>query len=94
VKRWTECECGQASRRRRHPLPTCSLPPPPTADVLLPAKPYPTTPDAPDPCMDALLLHALNHVAKCADLVKRNNERLKAGGAAAAAAAPRDQVRV
>jgi hypothetical protein len=44
--------------------------------------------------MDALLLHALNHVAKCADLVKRNNERLKAGGAAAAAAAPRDQVRV
>ncbi|GBF92110.1 hypothetical protein Rsub_04457 [Raphidocelis subcapitata] len=75
-------------------------------DVLHACKPYPQDAAAPDPDLDAVLLHCLNHVAKSADLVKRNNERLKgqpggqSGGqigglngaaAAADAAPPRDQ---
>ena len=34
--------------------------------------------DGPDPIRDAYLLHCLNHCAKAADKVRRNNERLKA----------------
>ncbi len=34
-------------------------------------------PDAPDPLLDAVLLHCLNHCAKAADRVKSGNERLK-----------------
>eukprot|EP00198_Chlamydomonas_reinhardtii_P002817 XP_001692153.1 predicted protein [Chlamydomonas reinhardtii] len=45
------------------------------ADVHLPARPYPTdaSPSAPDPLMDAVLLHCLNHVTKAADRIKKNN---------------------
>ena len=46
--------------------------------------------DAPDPLLDAVLLHCLNHCAKVADRVKRGNDRLKAGEGAAGEA-PRDQ---
>jgi hypothetical protein len=54
--------------------------------------------------MDAYLLHCLNHVAKTADRIKRNNVRLEAaakqqqaGGEAGSASVedlPRDQVGV
>lgn len=39
-----------------------------------------------DPVQDAYLLHCLNHVAKAADRIKRNNERLEAARSAAAGA--------
>jgi hypothetical protein len=35
--------------------------------------------------MDAVLLHVLSHCAKAADRIKKNNDRLKAGPASAAA---------
>ena len=41
-----------------------------------------------DPLMDAALLHCLNHVAKTAQHIKKNNERLKANPDEEA---PRDQ---
>jgi U3 small nucleolar RNA-associated protein 25 len=48
-----------------------------------------------DDDLDAVLLHCLNHVSKSADLIKRNNERLKSGGSAAGEEGegppPRDQ---
>ena len=47
-------------------------------------------PDAPDPLLDAVLLHCLNHCAKAADRVKSGNERLKAGDGRATEP-PRDQ---
>lgn len=55
--------------------------------------------DQSDPELDAVLLHILNHVARAADTIKRNNQHLAAAapakkGAAAAAtpdAVPRDQ---
>lgn len=51
--------------------------------------------DSPDPELDAVLLHIVNHCAKAADLVRKNNERLKAAAAAAGAGGeaepPRDQ---
>lgn len=54
------------------------------ADVLHAAKPYPGgpgwSPDEPDEAMDAVLLHVLNHCAKTADVIKRNNDKLKAPG--------------
>ncbi len=46
---------------------------------------------APDPVLDAVLLHCLAHVTAAASTIKRNGERLKAGGRDAAAEAPRDQ---
>ncbi|GFR41586.1 hypothetical protein Agub_g2307, partial [Astrephomene gubernaculifera] len=46
-------------------------------DVHLPARPYPTSASDPDPTMDAVLLHALNHVAKTADRIKKNNHALQ-----------------
>eukprot|EP00887_Chlorella_sp_A99_P004809 scaffold4.g4809.t1 len=63
------------------------------ADLLLPCRPYPTDAAAPDPEMDAVLLHVLSHCAKAADRIKRNNERIKAAAAAGAPLAdpPRDQ---
>ena len=42
--------------------------------------------EAPDEYMDAYLLHALNHVAKSADRIKKNTEKLEAVVASAAAA--------
>jgi hypothetical protein len=55
------------------------------ADVLYAAKPYPGgpgwSPNEPDEAMDAVLLHVLNHCAKTADVIKRNNDKLKAQGA-------------
>ncbi|KAG2500344.1 hypothetical protein HYH03_001919 [Edaphochlamys debaryana] len=50
------------------------------ADVHLPARPYPTDPgpSAPDPLLDAVLLHALNHVAKTGDRIKKNNASIQA----------------
>ena len=60
------------------------LPPlPRLPDVLFTGKPYPASAVAPDWAMDAVLLHALNHVAKAGDRIKRNNERLKGAEAAA-----------
>jgi hypothetical protein len=54
------------------------------ADVLYAAKPYPGGPgwsaSEPDEAMDAVLLHVLNHCAKTADVIKRNNDKLKAQG--------------
>jgi hypothetical protein len=51
------------------------------ADVFHAAKPYPGGPGwrlgQPDACMDAVLLHVLNHCAKTADVIKKNNDRLK-----------------
>ncbi|GLC42263.1 hypothetical protein PLESTM_001310300 [Pleodorina starrii] len=49
------------------------------ADVHLPYRPYPTDAslDAPDPLLDAVLLHCLNHVAKTADRIKKNNHALQ-----------------
>ena len=68
-------------------------------DLLLPVRPYPAGPaaaagEAPDPELDAVLLHVLSHCAKAADRIRRNNERLKAaaGGAAPGLdAVPKDQ---
>ncbi len=54
------------------------------ADVHLPARPYPTDADAPDPLMDAYLLHCLNHIAKTADRIKKNNASVAAAAAARA----------
>lgn len=51
------------------------------ADVFYAAKPYPGDPGwrpgQPDEAMDAVLLHVLNHCAKTADVVKKNNDRIK-----------------
>ncbi|GIL58206.1 hypothetical protein Vafri_13325 [Volvox africanus] len=49
------------------------------ADVHLPGRPYPTDAslDAPDPLLDAVLLHCLNHVAKTADRIKKNTHSLQ-----------------
>jgi len=47
-------------------------------------------PDGPDPLLDAVLLHCLNHCAKAADRVKSGNERLKAGDGTGVEP-PRDQ---
>lgn len=49
---------------------------------------------APDPQLDAVLLHLLSHCAKAADRIKKNNERLRAaagGEAPALDAVPKDQ---
>ncbi|GIL79277.1 hypothetical protein Vretimale_16454 [Volvox reticuliferus] len=48
-------------------------------DVHLPGRPYPTDAslDAPDPLLDAVLLHCLNHVAKTADRIKKNTHTLQ-----------------
>lgn len=45
------------------------------ADIHLTNRPYPTDAslDAPDPLLDAVLLHCLNHIAKTADRIKKNN---------------------
>ncbi|PNH02448.1 U3 small nucleolar RNA-associated protein 25 [Tetrabaena socialis] len=53
------------------------------ADVHLPSRPYPTDPrvGASDSLMDAVLLHCLNHVAKTADRIKKNNHVLAAADA-------------
>lgn len=45
---------------------------------------------APDPAMDAVLLHCLNHCNKAADAIKKGNEALK-GAPKGSADAPRDQ---
>lgn len=57
------------------------------ADVFYAGKPYPGGPGwhpgQPDEAMDAVLLHVLNHCAKTADVIKKNNDKLKgleAGG--------------
>lgn len=69
-----------------HARPHCERP----TNVLAPAA-------APDPELDAVLLHVLNHCAKAADRVRKNNERLKAagkgkgGGDEGAEEPPRDQ---
>jgi hypothetical protein len=51
------------------------------ADVFYAAKPYPGAPGwrpgQPDEAMDAVLLHVLNHCAKAADVIKKNNDRIK-----------------
>lgn len=50
--------------------------------------------DAPDPLLDAVLLHALSHCAKAADRIKKNNDRLRGArdqGAPALDAVPKDQ---
>lgn len=57
------------------------------ADVHLPARPYPTDADAPDPLMDAYLLHCLNHIAKTGDRIKKNNATVAAAAAARTAGA-------
>ncbi|KAL4445727.1 hypothetical protein ABPG77_008926 [Micractinium sp. CCAP 211/92] len=64
------------------------------SDLLLPCRPYPTAADAPDPALDAVLLHVLSHCAKAADRIKKNNDRLRAAGTDGAApldAVPKDQ---
>ncbi|KAL4425892.1 hypothetical protein ABPG75_009908 [Micractinium tetrahymenae] len=64
------------------------------SDLLLPCRPYPTAADAPDPVLDAVLLHALSHCAKAADRIKKNNDRLRAAaekGAPPLDAVPKDQ---
>lgn len=54
------------------------------ADVFYGAKPYPGGPGwsaaVPDEAMDAVLLHVLNHCAKTADVIKKNNDRMKDQG--------------
>ena len=57
------------------------------ADVFYAAKPYPGGPGwhpgQRDEAMDAVLLHVLNHCAKTADVIKKNNDKIKgldAGG--------------
>jgi hypothetical protein len=77
------------------------------ADVTLAAHPYPASGSGagsgagpsmgplwrrPDYVHDALLLHCLNHVAKTADRIKKNNERLEAAAGTSATDVPRDQV--
>lgn len=51
------------------------------ADVFYAAKPYPGgpgwRPGQPDEAMDAVLLHVLNHCAKTADVIKKNNDKVK-----------------
>lgn len=52
------------------------------ADVFDAAKPYPggpgwLGPGQPDEAMDAVLLHVLNHCAKTADVIKKNNDKIK-----------------
>jgi hypothetical protein len=51
------------------------------ADVFYAAKPYPGDPGwrpgQPDAAMDAVLLHLLNHCAKTADVIKKNNDKIK-----------------
>lgn len=49
-------------------------------DLLYPCRGYPTSPlmDAPDPELDAVLLHVINHVARSSDRIKKNNEKLSA----------------
>ena len=49
-------------------------------DVLDCAKPYPEPGSGFDPQMDAVLLHVINHCARMADAIKKNNERIKAAG--------------
>ncbi|WIA34691.1 hypothetical protein OEZ86_013004 [Tetradesmus obliquus] len=66
------------------------------ADVLYAAKPYPGgpgwSPNEPDEAMDAVLLHVLNHCAKTSDVIKRNNDKLKAQGPGGdVSGVPRDQ---
>ena len=69
------------------------------ADVVLPGRQYPQGDlSAPDWCMDAYLLHALNHISKTADRIKKNNEKIEAlvaagGQRAALEVECRDQVR-
>ena len=46
---------------------------------------------APDPLMDACLLHCIAHVAAAAARIRKNNERAKSGDIDADAEAPRDQ---
>lgn len=41
--------------------------------------------------MDVVLLHALNHIAKTSDIIKKNNEKLRGSRDGAADACPRDQ---
>jgi len=52
------------------------------ADVFYAAKPYSggpgwLGPGQPDEAMDAVLLHVLNHCAKTADVIKKNNDKIK-----------------
>jgi len=49
-------------------------------DLLYPCRGYPISPlmDAPDPELDAVLLHVINHVARSSDRIKKNNEKLAA----------------
>jgi hypothetical protein len=51
------------------------------ADVFYAGKPYPGgpgwLPGQPDEATDAVLLHVLNHCAKTADVIKKNNDKLK-----------------
>lgn len=54
-------------------------------DVFLPGRPYPVCPNAADPYMDAVLLHCLNHCIRSANIIKKNNNALKARKAEAVA---------
>jgi len=49
-------------------------------DVFHSLRPYATAPNQHDPEMDAVLLHILNHCAKSADKIKKNNEKIKGSG--------------
>ena len=66
-------------------------------DVLMPDRPYPTSAslNAPDPELDAVLLHVVNHIARSSDRIKKNNEKLGDGpskiGGIDPDAVPRDQ---
>ena len=62
------------------------------SDIVIADRPYPGSSgggglEAPDEYMDAYLLHALNHVAKTADRIKKNNDKVEAMAATAAATA-------
>lgn len=52
------------------------------SDVFYAAKPYPGgsgwSAAEPDEAVDAVLLHVLNHCAKTADTIKKNNDKIKA----------------
>ncbi|KAK9917706.1 hypothetical protein WJX75_007366 [Coccomyxa subellipsoidea] len=51
-------------------------------DIFFPLRPYPTITSSledNDAIMDAYLLHCINHVSTAATLIKKNNEKLKAG---------------
>eukprot|EP00879_Flechtneria_rotunda_P022341 GHRR01023572.1.p1 GENE.GHRR01023572.1~~GHRR01023572.1.p1 ORF type:complete len:348 (+),score=146.78 GHRR01023572.1:747-1790(+) len=65
------------------------------SDVFYAAKPYPGGPgwsaDVADEAVDAIIVHVLNHCAKTADLIKRNNDRIKAADPGDVAPVPRDQ---